>query len=137
MLAAFRGTPYLFGPIHRWLQRTAAFISVRRRLWTFSLGGKKCTRYDTTVRIHFSNPSHHRNTTTNQQNATKPGIPPTTPTKTKSHQIQGRREPAQNPNPQKIYMATTIGNRAIALDGRHRVLIATRTRKTGPQAKGK
>jgi len=46
-------------------------------------------------------------------------------------------QPAQNPNPQKIYMATTIGNRAIAMDGRQRVLSATRTCKTGPQAKGK
>ena len=37
MLAAFRGTPCLFGPIHRWLQRTTAFIIIRWRLRTFSL----------------------------------------------------------------------------------------------------
>ena len=46
-------------------------------------------------------------------------------------------QPAQNPNPQKIYMATTIGNQAIAMDSRQRVLIATTTCKTGTQAKGK
>ena len=58
MLAAFRGTPCLFGPIHRWLQRTAAFIIIRRRLRTFSLGGGKFLhQYVVRTKLSFQIPT--------------------------------------------------------------------------------
>ena len=41
MLAAVCGTPCLFRPIHRWLQRTAAFIIVPQRPRIFSLGPER------------------------------------------------------------------------------------------------
>ena len=87
------------------------------------------------------NPATTTPPATTKQNTTKPGIPPTTPTKPDPHRIQrvaaNKSNPSKIPTHNKIYMATTIGNQAIVMDGHQNEHILDGEQKSGPEAKGK